>query len=199
MLTVFLLSSGNYLAGHTKKSLRLRVKHLSDLTAFVELPVELQLLVSTTCKACNIIITHRQVLEHLHPIDLYHFSQVSKYFRRLVLDPAVLAPVWKAAFMRHPDLPTPPPGVKEPEWAFMIYGPGICGVCLCNAAVFHPSLSHVEQVCGKYGALTSFSLQKRFCEPCLVCFGRWPYSSHCLHRISGCSYSSSEGLPWRLE
>lgn len=39
--------------------------------------------------------------------------------------------------MRHPDLPTPPPGVKEPEWAFMLYGPGICGVCLCNALSFH--------------------------------------------------------------
>jgi hypothetical protein len=132
----FNLSSGNYLAGHTKKSLRLGAKHISDLKAFMDLPVELHLLVRTTRKTFDVVITHRKVLEHLHPIDLYHFSQISRYFRQLVLDPAVL-PVWKAAFMRHLDLPTPPPGVKEPEWAFMIYGPGICGVCLCSALSSH--------------------------------------------------------------
>ncbi len=168
-LIVFILSSGNYLAGHTKKSLRLRAKHVSDLRAFVDLPVELQLLVRTICKTFDIVITHRQVLEHLHPIDLYHFSQVSRNFRQLVLDPAAL-PVWKVAFMRHPDLPTPPPGVKEPEWAFMIYGPGIYGVCLCNVPILPCSLPQAEQVCGKYGALTDFILLKRFCGPCLVCF-----------------------------
>ena len=36
--------------------------------------------------------------------------------------------------MRHPDLPTPPPGVKELQWAFMIFGPAICNVCLCDCA-----------------------------------------------------------------
>ena len=133
-LMVFIVSLDNYLAGHTKKSLRIGAKHVTDLRAFVtDLPVELQLLVRTTHETFNIIITYRQVLEYLHPIDLYHFSQISRYFRQLVLDPAVL-PVWKAAFMRHPDLPTPPPGVKEPQWAFMIFGPAICSVCLCDCA-----------------------------------------------------------------
>ena len=160
------MSSGNYLAGHTKKSLRLGAKHISDLKVFVDLPVELQLLVRTTRKTFDIIITHQQVLEHLHPIDLH---QVSRYFRQLVLDPAAL-PVWKAAFIRYPVLPTPPPGVKEPEWAFVIFGPGICGVCLCNVPVLPCSSPHVEQVCGKYGALIDFNLLKRFCGPCLVCF-----------------------------
>jgi len=45
-----IMSSGNYLAGHTKKYLRLKAKRVSDLKAFVELPVELQILVRTTCK-----------------------------------------------------------------------------------------------------------------------------------------------------
>ena len=168
-LIVFILSSAcNYLAGHTKRSLRLKAKRVSDLKAFADLPVELQLLVRTTHRTFDIVITHWQVLEHLHPIDLSHFSQVSRYFRQLVLDPTVL-PIWKAAFIRHPDLPTPPPGIKEPEWAFMIYGPGICRVCLCNVPV-PCSLPHAEQMCGNYIALNDFSFGKRFCEPCLVSF-----------------------------
>ena len=81
------------------------------------------------------MITHRQVMEYLHPIDLYHFSQISRYFRHLVMDPNVL-PVWKTAFMRHPDLPAAPPGVKEPQWAFMIFGPAICSVCLWDCTRF---------------------------------------------------------------
>jgi len=50
--------SGNYLAGHTKKSLSLGAKHVSDLKAFVDLPVELQILVRTTRKPFDIVITH---------------------------------------------------------------------------------------------------------------------------------------------
>lgn len=37
--------------------------------------------------------------------------------------------VWKAAFDAHDgDPPKPPPGVPYSQWAFMLYGPGICGV-----------------------------------------------------------------------
>jgi len=52
------MSLDNYLAGHTKKSLRIGAKHITDLKAFVDdLPVELQLLVRTTHETFNIIIT----------------------------------------------------------------------------------------------------------------------------------------------
>ena len=36
--------------------------------------------------------------------------------------------VWKIAFKRHPDLPICPPYTTEREWAFMLFGPGICKV-----------------------------------------------------------------------
>lgn len=103
-------------------------KGIPESPVFLKLPIELKLLVRTThtIVGCS-SNTHRQVLEHLHPLDLYHISQVSKSFRKFILDPKVLE-VWKVAFMRHPDLPTPPPRIKESDWAFMIYGPGICSV-----------------------------------------------------------------------
>jgi hypothetical protein len=127
---------GNYLAGHAKKSLRLsRAKDVLESGVFLKLPVELQLQVRTTSAIIiAIVITHNQVLEHLHPLDLYHVSLVSKFLRKVILHPKALG-VWKAAFLQHPDLPPPPLGVKESDWAFMIYGPGICGVCL-NSPLF---------------------------------------------------------------
>ena len=61
-------------------------------------------------------------------MDLSHFSQASKSFRKLILDPKS-AGVWKTSFDRNPQLPRPPSGVFEANWAFMLYGPGICRVC----------------------------------------------------------------------
>ncbi|KAF9526955.1 hypothetical protein CPB83DRAFT_856874 [Crepidotus variabilis] len=99
---------------------------------FLKLPIELQL--------CT--------LEHSHPYDLYTLSTVSKRLRRLVMAPNA-AGVWKLAFERHEDLPKPPPGVAESDWAFLLYGPGICGEC------------------GKHGALTDFGFLKHYCEACM--------------------------------
>jgi hypothetical protein len=36
--------------------------------------------------------------------------------------------VWRTAFARHADLPKPPPGITGAQWAFMLFGPGICQV-----------------------------------------------------------------------
>ncbi|KAF8163500.1 hypothetical protein B0H34DRAFT_325856 [Crassisporium funariophilum] len=125
----------NYLAGHFKKLLRKsQDKHTPDLSKqFLRLPIELKL----------------QVLEHLHPIDLYHFGQATKHFRKIIMS-RKSAGVWKAAFELHPDLPLHPPNTTYSEWAFMLFGPGICAEC------------------GKHGALTDFSFCKRICEPCMA-------------------------------
>ncbi|KAF8798197.1 hypothetical protein BYT27DRAFT_7124510 [Phlegmacium glaucopus] len=124
----------NYLAGYAKKHLRKnKDKGIPDMTRlFLSLATELKYL----------------VLEQLHPIDLYHFSQVNRYFRALLMNKKANG-VWKTAFERHPDLPSCPPHITEREWAFMLFGPGIC------------------QECNKYGALTDFAFGKRFCEPCM--------------------------------
>lgn len=78
-----------------------------------------------------------QVLEHLHPIDLYHFSQTSKILRRIIMNPPAIG-VWKTAYARHTDLPKCPPVVDEPKWTFMLFGPGICVVraCLASSTAF---------------------------------------------------------------
>lgn len=136
-------SSGNYLAGYTKKVLRLsRVKDAPESSVFLRLPVELQLLVRTISRIVDVVITRLQVLEHLHPLDLYHFSLVSKSFRKFILHPKALG-VWKATFVRHPNLPLPPPGVKDSDWSFMIYGPGICGVRLSPSFLLFIFLAHL--------------------------------------------------------
>jgi len=94
-------------------------------------------------------------------------SQVSKAFRRLVMNPKAVG-VWKVAFDLNPDLPKPPPRVRESQWAFMLYGPGICGVCSLFLAEMSWLMS--TQECGGYGALTDFSFLKRYCEFCIVRF-----------------------------
>ncbi|CAA7271524.1 unnamed protein product [Cyclocybe aegerita] len=129
------VSIRNFIAGHTKKVLRTSVSKNALILreVFIRLPIELKL--------C--------VLEHLHPLDLYHFSQVSKALRRIIMDPKA-AGVWKTSFEHHSGLPKPPPFVARPQWAHMLFGPGICGEC------------------GKLGALTDFGLLKRHCEPCML-------------------------------
>jgi hypothetical protein len=106
--------TGNYLAGHAKKELRIKRRKKApewgDL--FLRLPIEVKLL----------------VLEQLHPIDLYHFSHTSKALRSLIMAPNA-AGVWKTAFLNYPELPYPPRRKTYATWAALIYGPGICGVC----------------------------------------------------------------------
>ncbi|KDR73534.1 hypothetical protein GALMADRAFT_142017 [Galerina marginata CBS 339.88] len=128
------ISIRNYIAGSTKKVLRTPKQKVQSnyKDVFLRLPIELKLL----------------VLEHLHPIDIYHFSQVSTYFRAISMNPKA-AGVWKTAFECHPDLPGCPPGVTARQWAFMLFGPGIC------------------LGCGKYGALTDFAFLKQYCELCM--------------------------------
>lgn len=50
--------------------------------------------------------------------------------------------VWRVAFERHPDLPKRPPTVTEPQWTFMLFGPGICVVSTHNS-VIHDCLPNV--------------------------------------------------------
>jgi hypothetical protein len=59
--------------------------------------------------------------------------------------------VWKAAFKQHPDLPTCPPHTTEREWAFMLFGPGICRVNKLSPDVSIASLiqcSGMQQIWG---------------------------------------------------
>ncbi|KAF8168470.1 hypothetical protein B0H34DRAFT_793070 [Crassisporium funariophilum] len=118
----------NFLAGRSKKLLRKsRNKLMPDLSKqCLRLPIELFL----------------QVLEHLHPIDLYHFAQANKQFRKIIMC-RKSSGVWKAAFEMHPDLPLRHPRTTYSEWAFMLFGPGICAEC------------------GNHGALTDFASRKR--------------------------------------
>lgn len=134
-LIVFGLLTGNYIAGSVKKALRTS-KLLAPCNAvFLDLPIELQLMVPILY--APILIGPNppsQVLEHLHPIDLYHFSQTSKSLRQIIMNPVAIG-VWKTAFARHPDLPTCHPLVRESKWSFMLFGPGICVVGGCSTAM----------------------------------------------------------------
>ncbi|KAF9555877.1 hypothetical protein CPC08DRAFT_765605 [Agrocybe pediades] len=160
----------NFLAGQTKKSLRLsspQVKGSSTTDVHLilfRLPIE----------------TNLVVFEHLHPIDLYHLSLVSRYYRRLLLDKRTLD-VWRTSYTRHPDLPACPPGTSYPQWTFLLFGPRICTEC------------------GSQGPLADFSLRVRYCEECashkfvflqtiLDSFGRYIREDDVVCSMVACSF-----------
>ncbi|PPR04696.1 hypothetical protein CVT26_015020 [Gymnopilus dilepis] len=89
------------------------------------------------------------VLGHLHPLDLYQFTFVSKLMRSIVLSKALAQGAWRSSYERHPDVPAPPPRmVSEPRWTFILFGPDIC--------------SH----CGDRGAAPVFALAEKYCWNC---------------------------------
>jgi len=97
-------------------------------------------------------------------------TQVSKYFRRLLLDKKASG-VWKMAFQRHEEIPACPPGTAYPQWTFLLFGPGICTVrCVRFLRAFFPQIIQFSQKdCGRHGALADFALRQRYCSRCMVC------------------------------
>lgn len=79
--------------------------------------------------------------------------------------------IWKAAFQRDiAHLPQCPPIVTEPQWAFMLFGPGICVVSASDAVPkdWPQAPNCVFQACEKYGALADFAFLKQYCQRCMV-------------------------------
>lgn len=107
-------------------------KKFASLAIYLELP-------------CDLIL---EIFGYLHPIDLYHLGQTSKALRRIVMTNNGLS-LWKVAFENLPRLPPCPPGVSEPHWVALLFGPDICGVCR------------------RYGALVDFTFLRRFCTFCM--------------------------------
>ena len=98
---------------------------------FLNFPLELILEVFPLHKFCNSIDhTFTQNLGHFHPIDIYHFGQTDKAFRRLVMTGDGLS-IWETTFANDPSLPPCPTSMSKPCWAAFLFGPAICDVNSC--------------------------------------------------------------------
>ncbi|TRM67379.1 hypothetical protein BD626DRAFT_554587 [Schizophyllum amplum] len=90
-----------------------------------------------------------EIMQHAHPMDLYHLSQTCRAMRELLTVGA--GAVWAASFARHSEtMPPCPPDVPPPQWATMLFAPHRC------------------QQCGRGAAAMDFTLLRRLCSKCLV-------------------------------
>ncbi|KJA26735.1 hypothetical protein HYPSUDRAFT_1028577 [Hypholoma sublateritium FD-334 SS-4] len=106
---------GNHIAGYILAKHRIRANESSlrwtNLEAVFDLPQELFL----------------QILEYLHPIDLYHIIRTTKPLRSLLLSKSALK-IWERSFLAYPDIPFYPNDVSAPKWASLLFAKGFCNV-----------------------------------------------------------------------
>jgi len=98
---------------------------------FGRLPVELKLTVSECTPPNAVPDIDRQVLEWLHPLDLYHLSLTNREFRSLLMHPRSSG-VWTSV-LEAAAFPKPPLTVSNPQWVATIFGPGACKVCFTDS------------------------------------------------------------------
>ncbi|KAL1704476.1 hypothetical protein EV121DRAFT_259564 [Schizophyllum commune] len=91
-----------------------------------------------------------EIMQHAHPMDLFHLAQTCRTMRELLTCPGAGA-VWATSFARHSDtMPPCPTDVPHDKWARMLFAPHRC------------------QQCGRGAAALDFTLLRRLCSKCLV-------------------------------
>ena len=70
-----------------------------------------------------------QILECLHPIDLYNVIRTTKTLRSLLLSKSA-SKIWERCFLAYPDIPFYPKDVSPSKWASLLFATGICDVSL---------------------------------------------------------------------
>ncbi len=169
------LLSGNYIAGYILAQLRIQAKAsrrgMTNLEAIADLPMELFLLVcSSLLTMLNPPLSDWEILEFVHPMDLYHFIRSTRALRQLLLSKNAI-PIWRRSFLEHPDVPFYPEDISAPKWASLLFGPAICDVSL-NFEIFTTFLIFifmlVMQECGVEDTMIDFNFRNRKCDSCDV-------------------------------
>ncbi|TFK66975.1 hypothetical protein BDN72DRAFT_125578 [Pluteus cervinus] len=106
-----------------------------DLTLVLKMPVDIFL----------------EIVEYLHPLDLYHLSKVCGAMDKFIKSHDAL---WVTVWRLH-DVPPCAPGFSFPQWAEFLFGPAICDICQL------------------YVALPDFVHLKRYCTSCMLFWCQW--------------------------
>ncbi|KIY49140.1 hypothetical protein FISHEDRAFT_41990 [Fistulina hepatica ATCC 64428] len=115
---------------------RTRVKHQDErsFTVLLKLPFDI---------VC-------EILQRMHPLDLFHVAQTSRSIRRFLMPGQCESAIWKYSFRSHREVPACPPGMRAQKWADLLFAPTIC------------------QKCGAGAAAPDFDLLRRLCSKCLL-------------------------------
>ncbi|KIJ93751.1 hypothetical protein K443DRAFT_684244 [Laccaria amethystina LaAM-08-1] len=110
--------AGNFIAHVIIRGERARRKQFGDvkcLDRFMQMPFD-------------VII---EILAHFHPMDLYHLSRTSTYFRGLLLPSrdALSLDLWKSSF-QNSDVPINPRDMTPVKWTSLLFGRDLCYVRL---------------------------------------------------------------------
>ncbi|KAI0312946.1 hypothetical protein OF83DRAFT_1143601 [Amylostereum chailletii] len=90
-----------------------------------------------------------EIFGYLRPADMFHVSQVSMGFQRLLVSPKAEA-IWKSSYMNDPDTPACPEDVTHICWANVLFGSSACYECG-----------------SKSGVKILFTLRRRLCMRCM--------------------------------
>ncbi|KAG6919889.1 hypothetical protein DXG01_015597 [Tephrocybe rancida] len=145
----------NYIMRQERQKLAGKKKKF-DLRIFLEIdyPLDLFFVVRGFCTPIQRtpqLTVHdvlRQILGHLHPIDLYHMSLTNKALRKAVMSGS--SALWKTCFARHLDLPNCPPDMSEQDWAILLFSSFLCDEC------------------GIHNAVIDFAYRRHLCDACLT-------------------------------
>ncbi|PPR05910.1 hypothetical protein CVT26_008802 [Gymnopilus dilepis] len=149
----------NYISALTKERLRkssVKIIRKDGTGVVPEFPLEIVL----------------QIIEYLHPLDLYHLTQTTKYFRLILLTRRLSGMAWEAAFQRwYRSIPQCPPTMSLPSWASLLFGPATCDVGICYFAyfVYWCSCRLLRlQHCLQRQAMPDFAPCQRICSVCEI-------------------------------
>ena len=123
-----------WIYGQRRPSLpKTRVSHC-DLRMICTMPLdilyEVRLHTHTLCLfQTKLALSFIQILEHLHPIDLYHISHTNPSFRDILCSPSSTS-IWRASYERKHEIPRCPEDISEFEWADSLFGKRNCQLSL---------------------------------------------------------------------
>ncbi|KAF9528094.1 hypothetical protein CPB83DRAFT_356333 [Crepidotus variabilis] len=90
-----------------------------------------------------------EILQHLHPIDLYTLVRTNKTLRALLLSKESYS-TWRNSYTLHPDIPTCPADISYPKWTTLLFGPDECDKC------------------GSNYAMPDIAFRANYCESCIM-------------------------------
>ncbi|PPQ96557.1 hypothetical protein CVT26_006364 [Gymnopilus dilepis] len=130
-----------------------------------------------------------QIIEYLHPLDLYHLTQTSKYFRLILLTRRLSGMAWETALKSERRIPPCPPTMSPPSWVSLLFGPATCDRCLQRQAM--PDFASCQRICSvcEINLITEYTVIWEAFEM------KYPCASQSLYKILRCSLKSGQLSP----